>query len=497
VPYVNHSEETPDRGWVQFWDSPRYSSGYATLWNTFAFVPETHMLKPYAQRVHATRALLQSFIEFIGIHHHEMKKLRSQAKQQQQVQDSFTISWRRDRTKWTPIRLKGYEAGYKKSEISGLNRLFYDHTKPIDKMVPFYNSYVDSIRVATPKAYLIPQGWWKVIERLQANGVHMQRLRNDTVVEVEAYRIESYQTFSKPYEGHHLNHSVQVSKTRKKMSFRKGDYLIPLNHVANRFLVETLEPQAEDSYFAWNFFDAILQQKEGFSDYVFEETAQTFLKTHAGVRQQLEARRQSDTAFANSAAAQLGFCLQAVALLRTTPPVVSRVQTGQVIAMVYQTKNRFTMEQPVTITRSSTQVKQMERLAKLMDAQFRIPGTDFRFGLDGLLGLIPGAGDLSTFAVSGYMVLILAKNGASGFVLARMILNILIDATIGSIPLIGDLFDFAFKANTRNMRLMKEHYVEGRHKGSALKVIVPVLILVLLAIIGLIWLMYKLLAYLF
>jgi hypothetical protein len=165
--------------------------------------------------------------------------------------------------------------------------------------------------------------------------------------------------------------------------------------------------------------------------------------------------------------------------------------------MVYQTKNRFTMEQPVTITRSSTQVKQMERLAKLMDAQFRIPGTDFRFGLDGLLGLIPGAGDLSTFAVSGYMVLILAKNGASGFVLARMILNILIDATIGSIPLIGDLFDFAFKANTRNMRLMKEHYVEGRHKGSALKVIVPVLILVLLVIIGLIWLMYKLLAYLF
>jgi hypothetical protein len=68
------------------------------------------MLKPYAQRVHATRALLQSFIEFIGIHHHEMKKLRSQAKQQQQVRDSFTISWRRDRTKWTPIRLKGYEA---------------------------------------------------------------------------------------------------------------------------------------------------------------------------------------------------------------------------------------------------------------------------------------------------------------------------------------------------------------------------------------------------
>jgi hypothetical protein len=307
VPYVNHSAETPDKGWIQFWDSPRYSSGYATLWNTFAFVPETHMLKPYAQRVNATQALLQSIIEFTGAHREEMKKLRLEAKQQQQVQDSFTIAWRRDRTKWTPIRLKGYEAGYKESEISGQNRLFYDRAKPFDKMVPFYNSYVDSVRVATPKAYLIPHGWWKVLERLQANGVQRQRLRNDTVIEVEAYRIESYQSFPKPYEGHHLNHSVQVSKTIRKVSFRKGDYLILLNQPANRFLIETLEPQAEDSYFAWNFFDAVLQQKEGFSDYVFEETAQTFLKTHPGVRQQLEARRQSDTAFANNPAAQLDF----------------------------------------------------------------------------------------------------------------------------------------------------------------------------------------------
>jgi hypothetical protein len=153
------------------------------------------------------------------------------------------------------------------------------------------------------------------------------------------------------------------------------------------------------------------------------------------------------------------------------------------------------MEQP-PIARPRN-LKGLERLAKLMDSQFRIPGTDFRFGLDGLIGLIPGAGDLSTFAVSGYMVLILAQNGASGYVLARMIVNILIDAIIGSVPLIGDLFDIAFKANMRNLRLMQEHYVEGRHRGSALRVVVPVLIIVLAIIVGLIWLVYKLLAYLF
>lgn len=155
------------------------------------------------------------------------------------------------------------------------------------------------------------------------------------------------------------------------------------------------------------------------------------------------------------------------------------------------------MEQRSLPVQRPPQVKQMERLAKLMDAQFSIPGTNFRFGLDGILGLIPGAGDLSTFAVSGYMLMILAQNGASGFVLARMVLNILLDALIGSIPLVGDIFDFAFKANTRNMRLMQQHYVEGRHKGSAKKVIIPVLIVLFLIIVAIIWGTYQLLAWIF
>ena len=142
-------------------------------------------------------------------------------------------------------------------------------------------------------------------------------------------------------------------------------------------------------------------------------------------------------------------------------------------------------------------LKHLGRLAKLMDAQFRIPGTDIRFGLDGIIGLIPGAGDLSTFAVSGYMIWIMANNGASGFVLAKMILNILIDALIGSIPFIGDVFDIAFKANMRNMRLMQEHYEEGRHRGSAWKLIIPVLIVLFLIIIVIISLTYKLLVKIF
>ena len=141
--------------------------------------------------------------------------------------------------------------------------------------------------------------------------------------------------------------------------------------------------------------------------------------------------------------------------------------------------------------------RHMDFLARLMDSQFRVPGTNFRFGLDAVIGLIPGAGDLSTFAISSYMLVVMAKNGASGYVLARMVVNVLIDAIFGMIPIIGDLFDIGFKANMRNMRLMHEYYQEGRHRGSAWRVIVPVVIILFFVVAGMIWLGYKLVVYLY
>lgn len=131
---------------------------------------------------------------------------------------------------------------------------------------------------------------------------------------------------------------------------------------------------------------------------------------------------------------------------------------------------------------ANNELKSVELLSKLMDTQFQIPGTKIRFGLDPLIGLVPGLGDFTGFLVSGYMILICARNGASGFLLARMTLNIVIDALIGSIPLIGDLFDFAYKANKRNLKLMQQHYAEGRYKGGAWKLVVPLLFILFVII---------------
>jgi len=307
VPYVDFAGQTPESGMEAYFDGPRYSSGYATLWHTFAFVPETHMLKPYNQRVEATKALMESFIAFTATNSKAIHELREQTKKAVASQTSFPVSWKLDTTKTDQVTFKGYEAGHKPSEVSGLPRLYYDRSKPYEKQIKYYNTYAASTTINKPLAYIIPQGWWKVIDLLKLNKVNMQVLAKDTEMLVEMYLIEDYKTFPRQYEMHHLNTGVVVSANTVPVKFRKGDYYIQLNQPANRFLMEVLEPQADDSYFAWNYFDGILGRKEGYSAYAFEDIAAQYLNEHPAVRKQLEARKSTDTAFAKSASAQLDF----------------------------------------------------------------------------------------------------------------------------------------------------------------------------------------------
>jgi hypothetical protein len=137
----------------------------------------------------------------------------------------------------------------------------------------------------------------------------------------------------------------------------------------------------------------------------------------------------------------------------------------------------------------------VEQIAYLLDERFRIPGTNFRFGLDPLLNLIPVAGDLSGFVLSSALILTMAKNGASGKIVALMAINAILDATIGAIPIIGQIFDFFFKANSKNIKLLREHYEEGRHQGSGKSVWITAIIVLILLFILVLFLVWKLFAW--
>ena len=307
IPYVNAFGDTPDSGWPEFFESPRYSSGYAALWHTFSFISETHMLKPYDQRVKSTYELMKCFIDFTAKNSETIKQLRDQTKQTVKIQAEFPIAWTLDRSRSSKRIYKGYTAGRKPSDVSGQSRLFYDRTKPYEKEIPFYNFYTPSTLIKKPKAYVIPQGWWRVTDLLKANKVQMTQLKKDSTIEVEVYRIDDYKTAARQNEMHHINSDVKTSVAFKQIKFKKGDYLIPMNQEANRFLIETLEPVAADSYFAWNFFDGVLGQKEGYSGYAFEDIASNYLKSNPDLKNKLEQRKIADTAFAKNGRAQLNF----------------------------------------------------------------------------------------------------------------------------------------------------------------------------------------------
>jgi hypothetical protein len=227
-------------------------------------------------------------------------------------QDSarLALDWKVDKSRWDSIRFKGYETGMKTSDVTGLPRMYYDHTKPFDRQVRFYDYFAADAWATVPMAYVIPQGWHAVVDLLQLNGVQMRRLTEDTTMTVEVYHIADFKSYPRAYEKHHKNTAIQVRTDQESLHFLKGDYVVTTDQPARRFLVEMLEPTGEDSYFAWNFFDAILQQKEGYSAYRWEDVAGEFLKAHPDVRQQLDQKRKADSAFSKNVRAQLEFVYQ-------------------------------------------------------------------------------------------------------------------------------------------------------------------------------------------
>ncbi len=306
-PYVNVWGTTPDKGLPGFIDSPRYASGYGTLFQSFCFVPETHMLKPYDQRVKSTYAFMMSMIEYNADNYVSIKIERAKAIRDMKAAQKMPVAWEMDKIKNDTFNFKGYDYAYVNSEVSGLPRLKYYRNKPVTWKVPYYGYANATTMVDVPTSYILPQAYYKVVERMKMNGVKMIKIGQDTTIKGQAYRISKTESIKNPYESHFGHYNTQVEIIDVTKQFLKGDYIIPTDQRAKRYIVETLEPQATDSYFNWNFFDGILNRKEGFSDYVFEDEAAELLKKDPSLRTALDKAIEADPTLKTNAFGQLNF----------------------------------------------------------------------------------------------------------------------------------------------------------------------------------------------
>ncbi|GAB4140162.1 MAG: M14 family metallopeptidase [Bacteroidia bacterium] len=309
-PYVETKGETPESGIVGFLETPRYSTGYAALFNCIGFVTESHMWKPYNDRVWATYEILEEIIQLADRDVARIVALHKKADEEVKKQRNYPVNWVLDTSKYDLIPFHGYTALHPVSSITGKPRLYYDRTQPYTINIRYYNYYKANDTILAPEMYIIPKAWHEVVDRLKLNGVMMRRLKKDTVIQTEMSFIQSFETVRNPYEAHYLHYQVSEKRFVAAVQYFKGDYVIELNQAANRFIVETLEPVCNDSYFCWNFFDGILNQKEWFSDYVFEEKAEIILKEQPQIRQQLDSAKAADKNLADSHWSQINFIYQ-------------------------------------------------------------------------------------------------------------------------------------------------------------------------------------------
>jgi len=306
-PYVNPLKEVPDDGIADFLDSPRFSTGYAALHHTIGFMPETHMLKAFEARYHGTRALVESALAHTVAHGDAIRAARAADRAAVSAGAPVALDWKLDLRHSRPFRFSGYRALHEPSRIGSYQRLRYDRAAPWEKDIPYFDRFEATASAVPPRAYLLPQAWHDVALRLKAHGVPLQRATRAARVPAEGYRIEHCETRRLPFEGRHLHDVLEVRAEPRVAQVAEGDWLLPLGGPRDRFVVEVMEPLGLDSFFRWAFFDSVLDRKESFSDYVFEDEAERLLAAEPELCRRFEAWKGEHPERLHDQQAVLGF----------------------------------------------------------------------------------------------------------------------------------------------------------------------------------------------
>ncbi len=305
-PYVELVGETPEKGIHAFNDLPRYAMGYAALFDALSFTIETHMLKPFPERVKSTHDMIDEVIQWTDKNRVTIENERSQAanywREQTQFKFNYSLTEEKD-----SIRFKGFEHSYPLSEITGLSRLKYHQDRPFEQFIPHYKTYEAKDSSFVPLAFIVGAQCRNIIDRFDANGIQYSVFQKDTLIQLGQERVMSFKSLTRPYEGHFYHSEVTTEVEKAVVQFKAGDVVVRLNQPGRNYLLSTLTPQAEDSYFRWNFMDSYLQQKEYFSSYVFEDRALEILAENPSLKEELETLKAASKEFRESQNDQLYF----------------------------------------------------------------------------------------------------------------------------------------------------------------------------------------------
>ncbi len=308
VPYVDFFYEDIRDGIRGGQESPRYSSGYTTLFHTYGMMTENLIYATYPDRVLSTYEFIKTLVKLSSEYKSEIHESRKAGIDETLKADKYAIGYELDTTRYQMIEFHGYEVDRQQiSKVTGLPRLGYDKDRPFTANIRYYDTYKPTQWIDIPKYYVVPQAWKPVLERLLLNKVEYVALKRDTIIEVTVDYFEEVSHPARPYNGHFFHNQVTTRSETQKIQFYAGDWLVPVRQAKMKYIIEMLEPRARDSFFRWNFFDSVLDQREYFSSFGFEENALRTLEEFPGLKKELESRRKTDPEFAKNHRAQLQF----------------------------------------------------------------------------------------------------------------------------------------------------------------------------------------------
>jgi hypothetical protein len=282
---------------------PMLSQGYTALRNRPGLLIETHMLKPYKQRVDAT---YECIVSSLGILSTESENLKKQIAEADQFSSSssfrsldFPLQFKTLENDSTMVPFLGMEYETIKSEVTGDSYNKYLQ-KPLTINLPSFSINKPSVTVKLPEAYIIPAEWETIIQRLSAQGIRMVKLPEETRLKIQTYRFINPKWQLNPYEGRHPMSNIEYQEITEERVFPAGSVIVPMDQPSSRIIAHILEPKGLGSYLYWGFFDPIFEQKEYAEEYVIEPMITKMLADDPELKKEFEEKKKSDPVFAKN-----------------------------------------------------------------------------------------------------------------------------------------------------------------------------------------------------
>jgi murein tripeptide amidase MpaA len=308
--YVEFAGREVTGGVATFIATPRFATGYTPLRNRVGLLIETHSYKPYKSRVRGTYDVLRYTIEEINQNKASLFEANQKAEQEtvergKSYDAARKFPLRLEVTgKSVPFAFKGTDYKVEDSDVSGAKRIVYG-TKPLNITIPKFDEAKVTVSVAPPLYYIVPSQWQEVINVLHAHGIKFQRSEKSLTIEVESYRLTEPKWSASSFESRNTvsYKTVPIKETR---TFPANSVIVPLEQEAANVAIHLLEPDSQDSFAYWGFFNAIFEQKEYGEAYVVEKLAREMLARDANLRKEFE-EKLKDEKFAKSPSARLNF----------------------------------------------------------------------------------------------------------------------------------------------------------------------------------------------